>query len=56
MRNKYKLYEVDYIKGMMMYQFIAECLAKNIIEAEDNFEKCNQISIGVEYVITMVKL
>jgi len=54
MKNKYKLYEVNHIKGMMMYKYICEGLYYNIIEAEDDFEAVN-MHTGVEYVITIEK-
>jgi len=54
MRNKYKLYEVDFIKGMMMYKYKAETTCNNIIEAEDYFD-CDYIEVGCEYVITIEK-
>jgi len=56
MKNKYNLYEVDFIKGMMMYKFIAETLCDNIIQAEDDFEVADDIKTGTEYVITIEKL
>ena len=56
MKNKYKLYEVDYIKGMMMYNYIGETMAFNIIEAEDIFEGTSQMKTGFEYVITIEKI
>lgn len=55
MRNKYKLYEVDYIKGMMMYKYIDEKICNNIIEAENEFEIIN-MKLGIEYVITIERL
>lgn len=54
MKNKYKLYEVDYIKGMMMFKFIADHVCDNIIQAEDYFD--GLISHGCEYVITIEKI
>ena len=56
MRNKYKLYEVDYIKGMMMYKYIDFLVCNNIIEAEDEFEVADMMKTGIEYVITIEKL
>lgn len=53
MMNKYKLYEVDYIKGMLMYKYIDNKMCNNIIEAEDEFEMHNMMKTGVEYVITI---
>lgn len=56
MRNKYKLYEVDYIKGMMMYKYIDFRTCDNIIQAEDEFEVSDIMKTGCEYVITIEKL
>lgn len=55
MKNKYKLYEVDYVKGMMMYKYIDDTMAFNIIEAEDIFEGNSQMKSNYEYVITIEK-
>lgn len=55
MKNKYRLYRIDHIKGMMMYYYISECLTFNIIEAEDNFENSSQLQGYDEYVITISK-
>ena len=55
MKNKYKLYEVNNIKGMMMYHYVTETMAYNIIEAEDMFEDGSHMKTGVEYVITIEK-
>lgn len=54
MKNRYKLYEVDYIKGMMMFKFIAEYVCDNIIQAENYFD--GRIHTGCEYIITIEKL
>ena len=53
--NNYKLYEVKYIKGMMMYKFITKSLYDNIIQAENEFELSGLMIIGNEYVITIEK-
>ena len=51
--NNYKLYEVDHIKGMMMYS--SDIDAANIIETEHLFETQGNIITGSEYVITITK-
>lgn len=56
MRNKYKLYKVGYIKGMMMYKYIDDYIGNNIIQAEDEFEVRDIMKIGVEYIITIERL
>lgn len=53
--NTYKLYEVKYIKGMLMYDLVSQELANNIIEAEHLFETKSSMMIGFEYVITISK-
>lgn len=50
---KYKLYEVDMINGMMMFRFIREIEARNIVEAEFEF-KVNMMQ-NYEYIITTTK-
>jgi len=51
MKNKYKLYEVEYMKGMMMYKYISETVCDNIIQAEDYFD--GQMNTGCQYTITI---
>jgi len=53
--NKYKLYVVLLIKGVLMVDFIKEDFADNIIAAEDQFEKQGYIVKGQEYLITVLK-
>ena len=53
--NSYVLYEVRYIKGMLMYDWLSEQLADNIIEAEHIFETKASMESGKEYVITIKK-
>ena len=51
----YKLYEVRLIKGILMYDWIGDEVADNIIEAEYLFEKADKIAATNEYVITISK-
>jgi len=53
--NTYKLYLVRNIKGMMMFDYICQELADNIIEAEDMFEKSERVLRGQEYMITITR-
>lgn len=53
--NKYKLYGVRLIKGILMYDWIADNIADNIIEAEHLFEIGGSLVTGSEYVITISK-
>lgn len=54
MRNRYKLYEVEHMKGMMMFKFITDHICNNIIEAEDYFD--GRINSGAEYIITIERI
>jgi len=51
--NIYILYSVRLIKGILMYDWICEQSADNIIEAEFSFE--SRMSAGEQYVITIKK-
>ena len=53
--GKYKLYAVRLIKGILMYDWISDSIADNIIEAEHLFETNGSLSAGQEYVITISK-
>ena len=53
--NNYVLYEVEYIKGMLMYDYITQYNADNIIQAEHYFEKNGSIESNKQYVITIMK-
>ena len=53
--NKYKLYEVRYIKGMLMYDYLHAEITNNIIEAEHLFETGERMTVDNEYVITIHK-
>lgn len=53
--NRYQLYKVRYLKGMLMYDWIADELADNIIEAEHLFETNGLMMSGDEFVITIKK-
>lgn len=55
MKNRYNLYKVKHIKGMLIYKDIDNVLAYNIIEAEDEFEIRDKLQTGDEYVITIEK-
>jgi hypothetical protein len=54
--NTYVLYEVKYIKGILMYDWICEQPADNIIEAEYIFETNGSMESGAQYVITIKRL
>jgi hypothetical protein len=51
--NIYKLYHARLIKGILMYDWVADESADNIIEAEHLFE--SKMTSGDEYVITIKK-
>lgn len=53
--NTYKLYRVRLIKGILMYDWICNENAENIIEAEHLLETSCKIMAGNEYVITISK-
>ena len=52
--NNYTLYKVRLIKGILMYDYVYNVIAINIIEAEYLFN--DKIISGEEYVITIKKL
>lgn len=56
MRNKYILYRVNLVKGMLMYTDVDNTIADNIIQAEADFEDRETMKTGCEYVITIEKL
>jgi len=53
--NKYRLYVVEFVKGVLMVDFIKEVFADNIIAAENDFEKQGYMAAGQEYLITTLK-
>ena len=52
-KYKYKLYEIDMINNMMIFRFIREVEARNIVEAEFEFE--HNMLQDIEYIITTTK-
>ena len=55
MKIRYKLYEVKHIKGMMIFEYVAETLAYNTIEAEDEFDVRGNMNSGGDYIIVISK-
>ena len=49
----YKLYRVEIIKDILMVFFITQYPARNLVDAENQFEP--HITSGCEYIITLSK-